>query len=82
MDLDAAVRAYQKARDAVPVAQEKAAQLVADARAEVDRTRGQLADAIVAAYNAGARQVDLVEATGYTRESIRRILRAAGVEAD
>jgi activator of 2-hydroxyglutaryl-CoA dehydratase len=37
--------------------------------------REQLAAAIREASAAGARQVDLVNATGYTREHIRRILK-------
>jgi hypothetical protein len=39
-----------------------------------------LADAIVAASKAGVRQRDIVDVTGYSRESVRRILRAAGVD--
>jgi hypothetical protein len=39
--------------------------------------RSKLAAAIVAADAAGVRQVDIVEITGYTRERVRQILRAA-----
>jgi hypothetical protein len=35
---------------------------------------------MVAAAQVGVRQVDLVKATGLTREMVRRILRAGGVE--
>jgi hypothetical protein len=82
-DLDKALRAYRAAQEAVPAAQERARAVVADARAKVDRTRERLAVAIVDAYDNGdgARVKDLAARTGYTRESVRRILRAAGVEA-
>jgi hypothetical protein len=44
--------------------------------------RAKLADAIVAAARAGARQKDIVAVTGYNRERVRQILRAAGITAD
>jgi hypothetical protein len=81
-DLEAAVRAFRTAQAGVPAAQESARQLVADARARLERARAALAVAIVAAAQSGVRQRDLVAATGYNRESIRRILRTHGVEAD
>lgn len=40
--------------------------------------RRDLAAAIVAAAAAGTRQTDIVRITGYTREHIRRLVRAAG----
>ena len=43
-----------------------------EAKAEV--TRLELADEIRAAAGEGMRQVDIVKATGYTREQIRRIV--------
>jgi hypothetical protein len=54
---------------------------LADARANVPVARQRLADAIVAATLAGARQVDVMAASGYSREQVRRILRAAGVDS-
>ena len=81
-DLLAAVRAYRSARDGVPVAQERARELVAAARARAERARLDLAAAIVRAAQRGVRQREIVEATGYNRERVRQILRAAGVEAD
>jgi DNA-binding transcriptional regulator LsrR (DeoR family) len=39
-----------------------------------------LAAVIVDVYQRGMRQNEIVAITGYTRESVRRILRAAGVE--
>lgn len=79
--LDAAVRAFRAAQAAVPEAQTTARQLVAEARTKVEQTRTDLAEAISEAARNGMRQRDLVAATGYNRESIRRILRAHGVEA-
>jgi hypothetical protein len=76
-DLEAAVRAYAQAQDAVVEAQQR----VAEAREQVPIARERLAAAIVAATQAGVRQVDVVRVTGYSREQVRRILRSAGVEA-
>jgi CRP-like cAMP-binding protein len=76
-DLEMAAQAYADAQAAVVDAQ----QALADRRADVPVARQRLADAIVAATRAGVRQRDIVDVTGYSRESVRRILRAAGVEA-
>jgi hypothetical protein len=81
-DLEAAMRAYHEAQAAVDTAQSDAKRLVADARAGVVRARERVAAAIVAAARAGVRQRDIVAVTGYSREQVRRICRAAGVEAD
>jgi len=81
-DLQAAVRAHQVARDAVPQAQTEAKRLVAAARAEVERTRQALAKAIVRAARSGMRQKDIVAVTGYNRERVRQILRAGGIEPE
>jgi hypothetical protein len=51
-------------------------------RAAADKTRNLLTPAIVAAATAGVRQVDIVKASGLTRERVRQICRAAGVEPD
>ncbi|MEV0898140.1 hypothetical protein [Actinoplanes sp. NPDC049802] len=77
-DLEAAVRGYDDARKRVS----NAALQLAEARAAVPPARMALGEAIVAAAVAGARQVDIMQVTGYSREQVRRILRAAGVEAD
>lgn len=37
---------------------------------------------IVDVYQRGTRQNEILSITGYTREPVRRILRAAGVESD
>ncbi len=72
--------AFEAARAGVADAQDRAAQVVADARAEVERRRAELAEAIVAAAARGVRQREIVRVTGYSRERIRQICRAAGVE--
>ncbi|MCX4472793.1 hypothetical protein C5N14_09485 [Micromonospora sp. MW-13] len=81
-DLTAAVRAYEEARAALTGAQAEADRIVAEAKDEIATARSRLAEAIVEAARSGTRQVDIVRATGYTRERIRQILRAGGVEAD
>ena len=77
-DLEQAVRAFAQAQAEVTQTQ----QLLAEKRAEVPRARARLAAVIVEAYQRGMRQNEIVSVTGYTRESVRRILRAAGVEPD
>lgn len=52
------------------------------ARGQVESTRAKLAEAIVAAYLNGARVGELARRTEYSRETIRVILRAGGVEPD
>jgi hypothetical protein len=75
-DLEKAAQAYAEAQAAVVAAQ----QALADRRADVPVARQRLAEAIVAATRAGVRQRDIVTITGYSRESVRRILRAAGID--
>ncbi|MCY1141716.1 hypothetical protein OWR29_27275 [Actinoplanes sp. Pm04-4] len=74
-DLETAARAYADAQAAVVEAQET----LAARRADVPEARQRLADTIVAAAQAGVRQRDIVDVTGYSREQVRRILRAAGI---
>ena len=50
-------------------------------RAAAEATRALLTPEIVAAASAGVRQVDIVKASGLTRERVRQICRAAGVES-
>ena len=76
-DLEAAVRAYHSAQQAVVDAE----RTLADRRAEVPEARARLAEAIVRAARGGARQIDIVKVTGYQREQVRRILRRSGIEA-
>jgi hypothetical protein len=75
MDLGEAVRKLHAAQEAVPRAEERAARIIAEAREKVDQARAELAEQIRAADRAGMRQVDIVTATGYSRERIRQIVR-------
>ncbi|MDZ5443771.1 hypothetical protein U2F26_13665 [Micromonospora sp. 4G57] len=83
--LTQAARAY---RDALAEESEAKEALAAaklrreEAGRAVNAARGPLADAIVARARAGMRQVDILDAIEnvYTRETVRRICRAAGVE--
>lgn len=77
-DLEPALAAYRAALDAA----DKAKAAVKAANTVVPVARARLARAIVAEYRDGARVRDLADRTGYGREQIRRILRAAGVEAE
>lgn len=63
-------------------AQDRARAIVAAAQGKVDKARDQRDAAIVAEYQAGARVGELARRADLTRETIRRILRAAGIEAD
>ena len=74
--------ALRDAEDGVPAAEAQARQLVADARARVVDARQSLAEAIVVEYEGGARVGELAKRAEYSRETIRRILRAAGFEAE
>ncbi|WP_435120767.1 hypothetical protein [Micromonospora tulbaghiae] len=49
-------------------------------RAALEKTRAELAPEVVAAAQAGVKQGDIVKASGYTRERVRQICRAAGIE--
>ncbi|MEU4618858.1 hypothetical protein AB0G04_02605 [Actinoplanes sp. NPDC023801] len=51
-------------------------------RAAAERTRALLTPEIIAAAAARVRQVDIVKASGLTRERVRQICRAAGVEPE
>ena len=75
-DLAAAARAYHLALDAVGDAE----RAVVEAKERVSQTRKRLHAAIVAAGRGGTRVRDLARVTGYNRETVRRILRAGGVE--
>ncbi len=54
----------------------RAAQARQRAEATVVGTRAALASAIVDAHYSGIKQADIVRITGYTRESVRRIVKA------
>lgn len=51
------------------------------AEQELADVRERLAAAIVAAARAGTPQREIVATTGYTRERVRQICRAAGIES-
>jgi len=84
--LEDLARAYRTAEKAVPAARQAAARAaaakVAAAKVARDQARERLAAGIVAEYRAGTRQAEIARRTGYSREHVRRILRAAGIEAD
>ncbi|GAA1839907.1 hypothetical protein [Asanoa iriomotensis] len=73
---------FQAAQAGIDRAKERAAQVVADARAAAEQARLDLAAAIASEYGNGARVSDLARRSNYTREHVRRILRAAGYEAE
>lgn len=77
-----ALQALRDAERGVTQAQAHARQLVAEARAKVADARETLAAAIVEDYLDGARVSELAAQAQYSRETVRRILRAAGVEAE
>lgn len=52
------------------------------AKQALDDARARLARAIAEAAEAGTRQAEIVRTTGYTREQVRRICRAAGITAE
>jgi len=59
---------------------EDAAATYRTAKQALDAARPALAVAIAEAARAGVRQNEIVRVTGYTREQVRRICRAAGIE--
>lgn len=77
-DLAAAVAEYRAAQKAVDDA--KAA--VGASQGRLRQARSELNESIVADAKRGARMRDLVAATGLSREWLRTMLRAAGVEPE
>ncbi|AYF31460.1 hypothetical protein CSH63_29245 [Micromonospora tulbaghiae] len=49
-------------------------------RAAAEKTRAEMMPEILAAASAKVRQVDIARASGLTRERVRQICRAAGIE--
>lgn len=76
--LENAAKSYRRARAALEAARSR----VTSARTDVEAARVELSEAMVEAARAGVRQKQIVTISGYTRERVRQILRAAGVEAD
>lgn len=82
--LRVAAAAYRAAREAEATAKRKADRARAahsDAHRETDRMRVALAEAIATAARKGTGNAEIRKVTGYTRERVRQICRAAGVEA-
>jgi DNA-binding phage protein len=78
--LDELIRAFRRAENAVPVAERAAEVKVRAAREARTAARLALAEGIVTAWRDGTSQAEIARQTGYSREQVRRILRAAGVE--
>lgn len=76
--LDDAAAAY---RDAV-ARLDAARRAVPLARNAVAEARTMLADAMVEAARGGMSQTEIIKRSGYTRERVRQILRAGGIEPD
>ena len=80
--LEDAVEAYRGAQARLAEVEAEAAAIVRAQRDLIEQCRVELAAAIVDAAEHGRRQVEIIQVTGYARETVRRILRAGGVEAD
>lgn len=77
-DLASATAEYRAAQRSV----EDAKAAVRANNDRLRRAREALTESIIADYQAGKRMRDLVAETGLSREWIRTLLRAAGVEPD
>jgi len=82
VDLDHAAREHQAALARVEETKRANAERLREARKQVETTRDGLAAAIVQAYLDGGRVGALAERAGYSRETVRVLLRAAGIEPD
>jgi DNA-binding NarL/FixJ family response regulator len=82
MDLDRAAAAHQAALAKVNEIKQTYTEHLRAARAEVDATRTVLADAIVHAYEDGTKVGDIARRASYSRETVRVVLRNAGVEPE
>lgn len=80
--LDDLAQAFRRAERAVPVAERAAEARMKAAREARNAARLALAEGIVEAWHAGTSQAEIARRTGYSREQVRRILRAHGVEPD
>jgi hypothetical protein len=78
--LDDAAKAYRASDAALRRAEEQATARVQAAREARTNAREELAEAIAAEARTGTPQVEIIRRSGYSREQVRRILRAAGVE--
>lgn len=82
MDLDAAIRDYRRASAGIEAAQRAAKRRVDEARERAAAARTALHAAMVEAAENGMRPIEIERRTGYTKERVRQILRAGGVEPD
>ncbi len=82
MDVDQAASAHRQALARVGTVKATYAQQLREARQSVDAARAALAQAIIEAYRDGARVGELAQRSRYSRETVRVILRTAGVEPD
>lgn len=80
--VDEAAKAYRAAQAALDAAKTAAEVRIKAARDKAVQARTRLADAIVAEAQAGTPQVEIIRASGYSRERVRTILRDGGVEPD
>ena len=80
--LDDAAKAYRAADAAVDRAKSAAAARIDAARQARTEARQRLHEAIVAEARQGTPQVEIIRRSGYSRDRVRTILRAAGVEPD
>ena len=80
--LDDLARAYRRASSAVPAAERAAEAKIRAAREAQAAARRELAVGIIEAWQAGTPQAEIARRTGYSREHIRRILRAGGIEPE
>lgn len=82
MDLDKAANAHRGALARLEEVKKANAERLRAARDRVEATRAELAAAIAEAYLAGDRVGDLATRASYSRETVRVILRQAGIEPD
>jgi hypothetical protein len=80
--LTKATSAYRDALEGIDTAKVKARQIIEASRQTLAAARNELNEAIVEEARKGTRQRDIVAVTGLSRERVRQICRAAGIEAE
>jgi len=81
-NLDDAARAYRAAVAAVEATKQANEQRLRTARDKAEAARLALAEAMIEAAQDGVKQTEIIKVSGYSREHVRTILRAGGVESD
>ena len=76
------MRDFRRASAGIETAQRAAERRIAQAREKAAAARAALHAAMVEAAESGMRPVEIERRTGYTKERVRQILRAGGVEPD